>query len=212
MLKEVLTYTLTAVGGSTAFFLIAGFCFRKVINNLLNKDIEKYKTELKYQNENSLEKFKSSLKIEEIRFSKMHDKQAEVIAKLYAKLAVVLDQSKAYFSLISYEGGLTKDEIAKELAETVTAFMEYFNKHRIYLTETTCQKISGLYEKLYEHIIGFSFARNWAKEKDYSRGEAKKEEFKKWVEGFKALKKEGEIENILLDLETDFRHFLGVKF
>jgi hypothetical protein len=132
MWKEILTYTFTAIGGSAAFFAIAGYFFKKIINNVLDKDIEKYKAELTHQNNSSLEELKTTLKIEEIRFNKLHETQACVIADLYSKVATVLDRSKAYFNPMGGGNTPSKDEISAELAEAVVDFMTFFNKHRIY--------------------------------------------------------------------------------
>jgi len=211
MWKEILTYTFTAIGGSAAFFAIAGYFFKKIINNVLDKDIEKYKAVLTHQNDSALEELKTSLKIEEIRFNKLHEKQACVIADLYSKAATVLNHSKAYFSTVV--GGCipSKDEISKELSDVTVDFMTFFNKHRIYLSESTCNKIIEFDNKLYKHIVGFSFARRWAKEDSYDQEAAKQMELEEFRKGLEALKQNGVIETILKDLESDFRKLLGVK-
>ena len=98
MWKEILTLSFTATGISTLSFAIAGFFFKKIINNLLDKDIEKFKAQLQHQNNSALESLKASLKIEEIRFSKLHEEQAHVIAELYALIVTVYDRAKAYFN------------------------------------------------------------------------------------------------------------------
>lgn len=66
---------LVAFGGNAAVLLVLGFLGRSLMSSVLAKDIEKFKADLHVA---AIE--------HEVRFSKLHEKRAEVLAELYKLL------------------------------------------------------------------------------------------------------------------------------
>ena len=77
---------LVAAGGNAAVLLVLGFLGRSLVSSILAQNIEKFKAGLAQ----NLEKFKADLQqagIEhQIRFSKLHEKRATVLAELHKLL------------------------------------------------------------------------------------------------------------------------------
>jgi hypothetical protein len=80
----------TTVGSTAVTVAAATFLTKSVINHLFTRDVEKFKAGLKADADIEIEKLKHSLEkiaVEhQVRFSKLHEKRAEVIADLYARL------------------------------------------------------------------------------------------------------------------------------
>jgi hypothetical protein len=82
---DPLTSLLVAIGANAAILAVLGFLARSLINSWLAKDLEKFKFELKSASDTAFESLKSDLQRaafeHQVRFSKLHEKRAEVIAE-----------------------------------------------------------------------------------------------------------------------------------
>lgn len=91
--QDVVTTVASTVGGTAVLLAAAAWLIRTVLTNRLALDAEKFKAELKANADMEMEKLKHSLQriaVEhQVRFSKLHEKRAEVIADLYRRLSVV---------------------------------------------------------------------------------------------------------------------------
>ncbi len=67
---------LVALGGNATLLLVLGFLGRSVMSTVLTKDIEKFKAAL---HQAGIE--------HQVRFSKLHERRAEVLAEVYKLLA-----------------------------------------------------------------------------------------------------------------------------
>lgn len=85
-------------------------------------------------------KLNNKLKEHEIRFSKLHEKRAEVIAKLYAKVFNIEDSVKRYSAGIilsknEEEIGNIKEERKKEAYQSLISFREFYQKNAIWFSD-----------------------------------------------------------------------------
>jgi hypothetical protein len=111
------------------------------------KELEAYKAELNTAAElhknalaNNSEIFKASLTRtateHQIRFSRLHELTAGVIAKLYALLSVYVDASAAFHTLLEKRKSTAPAKILeskKQLDSAHEEFISYFKPNRIYL-------------------------------------------------------------------------------
>jgi len=83
-------FIVQTLGGAAILVAAAAWLFRSLIGQFLSKDLERFKSDLKSQNEREIESLKSDLKIEAekktLQFSTLHSKRAEIMADLYEKL------------------------------------------------------------------------------------------------------------------------------
>ena len=81
---------LLAIGGNADLLIVLGWLARSFGTQLLSKDLEKFKTSLSTASTEASERLKHDLQIvaheHQVRFSKLHERRAEVITNLYALL------------------------------------------------------------------------------------------------------------------------------
>src|SRR4051812_19160277 len=83
---------LVAVGGNAALLLVLAFLGRSLLSVLLAKDVEEFKAKLQADSQTTMVKLQADLQqtaVEhEVRFSRLHEKRARVLAELYKLLVV----------------------------------------------------------------------------------------------------------------------------
>jgi len=126
--------SLGAIGIGAA---VIAYIVRKLFTQLLDRDLEKFKSELR-----------TTAFEREVRFSKLHERRAEVIAELYKLL---VKTHAAFESLIkpfhfSNEPKQSESiEIAKKCGET---FINYYTENKIYFNSTICKEIDDFNSNL----------------------------------------------------------------
>lgn len=137
--------TLTATGFASAAFV---FLAKILSKHLLSMDLESFKADLRAKNEKELEQLKAELRIaafqQETTFARLHEKRAEVIAELYAKLAEVHDRMQ----LLLFPSGLNDGEDLrqhreKEASNAAIDFAYYYNTHKIFFEEPLCDLLES---------------------------------------------------------------------
>lgn len=135
------------------FAVLAGaltWLAKSVITHFLDKDVEKYKNSLATEAARELEQFKSQLHIaskeHDVRFSKLHEKRAEIIAELHSRMY------KAFLSVKELELGIKDgydDEAtlkqSSEIAyEACSHAFSFFKKNKYYLSKEHSDLIHGI--------------------------------------------------------------------
>ena len=84
----------TMLGGFGMLVFALSWLARTLVSYFLSKDVEKYKASLRTETDIELERLRAQLQIEnfrrQIRFSKLHEKQAEVLAQLYSLILTTI--------------------------------------------------------------------------------------------------------------------------
>lgn len=143
----------------------------------------------------------------ETRFVKLHERQAEVIAKLYRKLVKV--QSGLYSFAHAMDSDIlrhTKGEKDKTAKETIDVFWNYFKEHRIYLPESLGKRIEKFYDQSLLAYVNLCCAD--ISQELSSDDESHQEEYAKdLTEAARILA--DEISPVREDIEREFRSLLG---
>lgn len=146
---ELWQLAILALGGNAALLAVLGWLAKSLLSNLLAKDVKRYELELKAQTDLALERFKSEQQLRagehQVRFSRLHEKRAELIAALY-KAVVEFEQ---YFKLNAHPKNqlLTSDEggkhskVISRLYENLEAL---YLPNRIYFGVDTCLLVDSL--------------------------------------------------------------------
>jgi hypothetical protein len=141
---QIIITTLSATGFATAAFV---YLAKALSKHLLSLDLERFKGELKATHEKELERLRADLRIaafrQETTFAKLHEKRAEVIAELYAKLAAVNGAMHELLSPLELDGGAGRDKREKSAAEAGTNFARYYRSHQIYFDESLCNLLDS---------------------------------------------------------------------
>ena len=136
-----------------------GAYIRKKGDNLATKqdigEITRTVQEVKAEFVKETEILKANLQIisdeHQIRFSKLHEKRAEVISELYSRLY------DYYWAVCAFLRDFHKtkpdEKDFKELDGKSYEFSDYFYKHRIYFNEDICSKINEIIPTLYSAYV-----------------------------------------------------------
>lgn len=202
------------VGGGTALLTVAAWFIRSIILQLLSKDIEKYKLNLKRESDKELEilksslvkeveTLKSSLSIEaltyQIRFSKLHERRAKSIEELYHKLIQL--ETLAYRLTLDMDED-DHEELKTRADEFIDKFLEthsFLEENAIYFPSKIPEKIMGFNKLMFKLSINLYY-------------HSKPENAKDFIDSFKRQKAVFEAQNseIKKFVESEFRALLGV--
>jgi hypothetical protein len=181
---------------------------RNIISQYLSKDIEKYKSDLKHESDLKIEELRTSLKItafeHEIRFSRLHDKRAFVIAEMHEKLVEAKVAATNYISFVDLPGEPNKKEKLQIASTKFMEFYQYFEKQKLYLSKPLCGEIIKFAEKLWQlsHKLSLTMPDlGFAQQPD---GEYKDV----WMEAWGSVSHD--VPRALESLEDEFRILLGV--
>ncbi|MBI3895592.1 MAG: hypothetical protein HY313_06645 [Acidobacteria bacterium] len=169
------TSVLISFGGPTILLGIVAFLARSVIRAWLDKDVEKFKVELKSTSDTAIERLKADLQRaayeHQVRFSKLHEKRAEVIAQLDKYLAETTWAIEDFVQ--PFEGEPSRKEKYVPTWNKIVECLRFLDQHRIYLPESLCNKLAkfltdlrkltievGVYESI-EHPTNETLQKKW---------------------------------------------------
>jgi hypothetical protein len=194
-----------SIGGSAVLFGAMAWLIKCVVIHYLSKDIEEHKVRLKSESEKELLELKSTLERflfeHQVRFSKLHARQAEKITEIHEKI-YELQWAAADF-LRNYPGSDNKERqrylgIVDKKADE---FQEYYLKNSIFFSEKICQQINNFIDYIYLSYIPLRIPVETGIESEESGLE-------EWRKATDVLKKE--IHDITISLKEKFREILGV--
>lgn len=176
---------------------------KELIGQLLEKDIERFKTALQLESQKQI-----------IQFGALHAKRAEIIAEFYDKLTEVQKLSQALpWNLILREykkdygqalRGLEpeEEEDIKKLSAAWREMSEFYRKRKLYFTAPVCEQIERFHA-----ITGFISGnyQNVAFKDEHGNTYVSPEVKQIWDASHEALPK------AMAQLETEFRTLLSVN-
>lgn len=105
------------VGNATALAVL-GWLGKSLLEKVLQRDSKRFEIELKAKADATMEQLKSDLQLRtiehQVRFSRLHEKQATVIAELNAHLVEALWEAESFLSQWS---GLAKRTNARSIKQ-----------------------------------------------------------------------------------------------
>jgi hypothetical protein len=201
---------------------ILAFLVRSLVVNFLNRDLEAYRSKLNEGLEahksaltKDVEAFKSTLELvsieHQIRFSKLHDKRAQVIQDLYVKLVRLDTAMHSVLKMFQTEGEPNIDEKIALYFKLHNELIEFFLPNRIFFGKDTCRVINDLLllsREAYLDITTYPVDTS-SPEYKYGPRELMKERHDFWKKARKLF--ETDISNLKEQIEAQFREMLGVK-
>jgi nitrogen fixation/metabolism regulation signal transduction histidine kinase len=172
----------------------------------LDIELEKYKAQLSVENVAATERLKSQLQVtaseHQIRFAKLHENVAEVVAETYTRLYKLASAVERYVGILEWEGGPSKQDLRMDVAKEMKYFTEYFRPRRLYLPKQIADRINELEKKLFNLAEDFK----WGVE---AGGDERSPGRDTWLKVDKAMREEAR--PLLTALEDEFRSILGVR-
>jgi len=151
---------LIAFGGNAALLLVLGFLGRSLIQQFLAKDIEGFRSRLQADSNIAIEKLRADLRqaaVEhEVRFSRLHEKRAEVLATLYGLLVEAVWEAESFANPAEFPGEPDKKQKYVTAMNAVAAYFRFFDKHRIFLPAALCDSLEAFAKALRTPMIKFS--------------------------------------------------------
>lgn len=180
-----------------------------MMEKLIQRDTKRFETELKAKADSAIEQLKSELQIRtiehQVRFSRLHEKRATVIADLNALIVEALWEAESFLSPIQWAGEPDKREKHQVVIGKLVELYRYFDKHRIYLPNPLCDVVDKLVTDVRMHVGRFSTYLVW--EDDALQDHTRKEKQEVWLAGWDAIKNQVPI--VRKQLEDEFRSLLG---
>jgi hypothetical protein len=174
---------------------------KTMISHFLLKDIEVYKTRLSSETTKEIEHFKAHLQIlaieHDVRFTKLHERRARIIAKLYS----LLDDANHNTYIFMQSDSLRSEGLIKKALETYNACVEmylFFHKHRLYFSKELVNKMELLMNDIIEPSEAYV-----ASVGTQEYGERYATAVKSWTE------KRDQIDEAFELMEKEFRKLLG---
>ncbi len=174
------------------FFIGSGFItwlLKQITRQSFVKELEKFKSDL----------LKEDIKFR-IRYEKLHSERAEVIKKVYKKISRTYKAFYSYLSPIQSVGDLPEEVKRKQALDEFNSLSNYYEENRIFFEETTAKEIDNLLESFMETFYQFYYS------KDKTDGTDR--DVQKWNKAWKKLT--GDTLKIKRLIENEFRNIIGV--
>ena len=198
-----------ALTGNVLALTALGWLAKSLLSSFLSKDLERHRAMLNSESQIATEKLRHELQMaaqeRNIVLSRLHEKRAEAIAKVYGLLVEAVRLGASYASPIEMNGEPEKNEKYTLFANAYNDLIGYFGKNRIYLPTNTCDKIDGLTEQMKSAVIEMNV---YMRQESGSLGlEGGKAKMDAWVRSWNCFKDQVPIAKSAL--EKDLRSLLG---
>lgn len=202
---------LLAFGGNAALLAVLGFLSKSILDKLIIRDTKQFETDLKAKSDATIEHLKNELQLKtiehQVRFSRLHEKRATVIAELYGHLVEALWEAESFLSPMEWAGEPNKKEKHKTAVNKLVDLYRYFDKHRIYLPTELCASLESLVIQVRSHVVHFGVYVGLDEKTLNEHTHTEKE--KAWNSGWDAIK--NQIPLARHRLEGEFRALLGAS-
>ncbi|MFC1461124.1 hypothetical protein ACFLQR_01220 [Verrucomicrobiota bacterium] len=204
---KTLAAVLTAVGSAGVIILALSSWLGKVwAARILAQEKCQHAKQLE-DHKAELEKMK---KEHAVTFTRLHEKRAEVIETLYSHL---VETDESFHSLIKSFQPAGEPELPEKFATFVgvyNAYYRFFQKKRIYFSQTTCETIDKLNRLLFEsHIDLTTYPIDTSSPEYRFTPSLMTDRRKYWMEAWERYKTE--MTDLKKELESSFRALLGVE-
>lgn len=120
--------------------------------NELVTELERQKLRLQTEANLDIERAKTSLglesKKEELQFSRMHERRAEAIARIFDDLSSLCEAMREYTQAFEYTGITPRAERREAATAAYLKFHNYFVGHSIFLPKTTGDQVRAIDDEI----------------------------------------------------------------
>jgi cation transport regulator ChaB len=200
---------LLAFGGNAALLAVLGILGKSLLDKLIVRDSKQFENDLKAKSDAAIEHLKNELQVRtiehQVRFSRLHERRASVIAELYGHLVEALWEAESFLSPMEWAGEPNKNEKHQNAMNKLVELYRHFDKHRIYLPPEVCASLEALIRDVRSQVINFGV---WVRYEDHElTGDSHVRKNDAWDSGWKAIKNQVPIAR--RSLEEEFRTLLG---
>jgi hypothetical protein len=150
------TDIIKTIGTNAVFLAVVGFVAKSLFNQMLSRDVDKFRIELQATNDKELAKFRSELEKtafeHQTRFTKLYDKRAEIIGNIYP---LILDAEAKCLSLAPTFLDIPEEKLISQAFEVTRDLRTYFDRNRLDLDTELCSDIDNLLKNLSTSSLKF---------------------------------------------------------
>ena len=202
-----------AFGGTATLIGLLAYLARSLLSQLLAKDLKQFESQLSQATVVAAEELKHRLNLvaheHHVKFSRLHEKQAQVLEEIYSKLLDFEDAS-AVLELANNDTAEHQLEFFLCRAEdSGRDLAQYIRKHEIYLPSETSAKLKSLLEKVTSLLSSCSFNLIGKKLENSGNADLFPEAKDAWSSVHKYLEHEAPL--VRRSVEVDFKKHLGTE-
>jgi hypothetical protein len=207
--QDVITTVGVITGGGSVLLGAAAWLIKTVLNHKLTRDADAFRTQLKSDADMEIERLKNSLQMvaveHQVRFSKLHETRAEVIAELYKRLVDAHRHGELFFTTREGNPTPSQEEEFEKIRQEVYDLSLFIEQHRIYLPDSVCR----LLDQFVGDVRGNVFAAGVFGRIQNPTEQTIQQSRDAFTKGYKEFEKE--IPEARRVLEIEFRKILGVE-
>jgi hypothetical protein len=200
---------LLALGGNAALLAVLGIAGKSLLDKLILRDTKQFENDLQAKSDAAIERLKNELQVRtiehQVRFSRLHEKRASVIAELNGYLVEALWEAESFLSPMEWAGEPNKKEKHQQAINKLVELYRYFDKHRIYLPHEVCTSLEAIVQNVRLHVTKFGIWVRYENHQLTDDSHAKKNDA--WDSGWTAIRNEVPVARKIL--ENEFRALLG---
>lgn len=182
---------------------------KTAITHKLSADADMFKIRIKADADIEIERLRSSLQIvaieHQVRFTKLHEKRAEIIAELYEKLVDLHRHGEFFVVTRENNPDPAKEEEFRKMQKELAEFWRFYERHQIYLPSEICAAL----EELQHEIRGNVWAAGIFGRIHNPNEHVLQQSQDAFTKGYAAF--EEKIPAARKALENEFRRMLGVE-
>jgi hypothetical protein len=212
---QIATTILIALGGAGAIILsLSGYLGRIWAERLMGRerhaherDLEALRSELAARTTWEVEQFRATLQLaaveHEVRFSRLHEKRAQVLAELYKLLVEATWQASSLANPFQFVGDPDKPTLYVAAMNAIAAYYRFFDQHRIWIPAALCEPLETFAKKLRTPAVKVGVYV----EIEHPTAETKKETLEALGKAWESV--QTEIPVLRAAIEAEFRTLLG---
>ena len=131
MTEEVVKF----LGGTAIAIAAIGWLVRSLIGHFLSKDVESFKQRLQSESTVELERLRHSLRLiaseREKQVHLLHERRAEVIAELYARLKEFVGAAGSFASLVEWKGETVRKKHPKHYCFLIKDRLQHLDLQKV---------------------------------------------------------------------------------
>jgi hypothetical protein len=192
-----------SLGGQAVLLAAIAYLIKTIVSNRLTRETEQFKTALQINSNAETERLKNSLQMialeHQVRFSKLHERRAEVIAELYELLLETEGIARSFV----FTGNRDPNEAARA-RDKVLELYHFIQKRRLYLPTSVCSLLDNFEGRLRSSVnwVGMYWTRI-----ESPNAQTMKDQNEVMLAACNAL--ETDLPALRLLLEAEFRKLLG---
>jgi len=192
-MKDIFDIFTTIITNTVLIGSVAWFC-REIVKLFLSKDIEKYKSNLKKENESY-----------KIRFQSLHLERAQIIKEIYIKMVSAHEDIHSLNRPMRWAGEDPEETKEKRAIYSTNELLGYYDKHKIFFEKTIADDMDSFMNEI-RNV--WKIRNHWRsiKPEESGSGEKRADLYKKlWTLVDKR------VPELKMQLENKFRDIIGIS-